>query len=646
MPKRADEDRWIEDGRVDAFYGGTSSDAYRLLGCHPDDRSDSWRFALWAPNAREVSLVGDFNDWRSDACRMDRYRGLWVADGVQAKPGDNYKYRIEGADGVTYMKADPYAFYAELPPDTASKVWSIEDYGWRDWEYMQNREKRNVLKEPVSIYELHPGSWKRKANGGYLNYRELADELAAYMKEMGFTHVELMPVSEHPYGGSWGYQITGFYATTSRYGTPQDFMYFVDTMHMNGIGVIVDWVPAHFPRDAHGLAKFDGSWLYEHSNRMRREHPQWGTYIFNYGRPEVRSFLLSSACLFTDIYHVDGLRVDAVSSMLYLDYGRDGDYIRNSEGGNIDHAAVDFLRALNTQLLAGRPGMMTIAEESTTFPLVTRPPYDGGLGFTFKWNLGFMHDTLEYMGIDPYFRTGAHEKMTFSMSYAFSENFILPYSHDEVVHGKHSLIEKMYGSYEEKFASLRLLYSYMYAHPGKKLLFMGDEFAQFVEWDYEKPLDWMLLDYDMHAGLRLFVRDLLWLYKSRPAMHGEDFSWEGFRWLNVDDRKNSVFAFERKYGDKRMVCVFNFLPLAAEDYGVALPLAGRLKLLVNSDEKRYGGDGNVLPYKTVVSQSGELNGMEHSAVLHVPPLSALYYDYVPTETRVAERRKKGGEAAT
>ncbi|MDR1272879.1 MAG: 1,4-alpha-glucan branching protein GlgB [Clostridiales Family XIII bacterium] len=626
MPGKTDVYK-LDDGIVDAFYAGTSADAYKLLGCHSSDESGKWRFVLWAPNARAVGLVGDFNDWEETACPMGRYRGLWVVDGVSAKKGDNYKYFIHGEDGCAHMKADPYAYYAEIPPDTASKVWDTGDYRWRDWEFLQAREKKNVLKEPVSIYELHTGSWRRKGENTFLTYRELADELAAYVKEMGFTHVELMPISEHPFGGSWGYQVTGFYAVTSRYGVPQDFMYFVDTMHLNGIGVIVDWVPAHFPKDAHGLAKFDGSWLYEHENPLRREHPQWGTHIFNYNRPEVRSFLLSSASLLTDVYHVDGIRVDAVSSVIYLDYGRSGDFVKNKDGGNIDYEAIDFMKAMNTELLAGRPGMMTIAEESTVFPLVTRPPYDGGLGFTFKWNLGFMHDTLEYMGIDPYFRAGAHDKMTFSMSYAFSENFILAYSHDEVVHGKHSLIEKMYGSYEEKFASLRTLYSFMYAHPGKKLLFMGDEFAQFIEWDYEKPLDWQLLEYDSHAGLKLFVRDLLWLYRSRPALYGDDFSWEGFCWLNVDDSSNSVFAFERRFGEKRVVCVFNFLPLEAKGYKVALPAGGRLKLLLSSDEEKYGGGGKTVPHKNIDSADDEVNGMKYSAEMDIPPLSALYYDY-------------------
>jgi 1,4-alpha-glucan branching enzyme len=408
-------------------------------------------------------------------------------------------------------------------------------------------------------------------------------------------------------------------------------MYFVDRLHAAGVGVIVDWVPAHFPKDLHGLARFDGTWLYEHKNPLRREHPQWGTHIFNYGRPEVRSFLISAAVLLFDKYHLDGIRVDAVSSMLYLDYGREGDFIPNEDGGNIDYEAVEFIRQLNDAILTEFPGSFTVAEESTAFPLVTRPPYDGGLGFTFKWNMGFMHDTLDYMRIDPYFRNGSHEKMTFSMYYAFSENFILAYSHDEVVHGKASMIEKMYGSYGEKFASLRTLYAYMFAHPGKKLMFMGDEFAQFIEWNYEKQLDWLLLDYDAHKGMQTFVADLNACYRRRNAFFGDDDSWDGFTWLNVEDRRNSVFAFLRSSGKSKVVCVFNFTPIKHDGYYVALPESGTLSLLLNSDDAVYGGEGTPVK-KRVHSKQIYLNGFSNGAGMILPPQSALYYSFVAKST--------------
>jgi 1,4-alpha-glucan branching enzyme len=492
---------------------------------------------------------------------------------------------------------------------------------------------------------------------------------------MGFTHVELMPVNEFPFDGSWGYQVTGFFAVTSRYGTPQDFMYFVDKLHSRGIGLILDWVPAHFPKDAHGLPYFDGTWLYEHKNPIRREHPQWGTHIFNYGRPEVKSFLVSSAVLLMDKYHIDGIRVDAVSSMLYLDYGRRDNFIPNKDGGNIDYDAVDFLRALNTAVLGTYPGTMTIAEESTAFPMVTKPPFDGGLGFIYKWNMGFMHDTLDYMKTDPYFRSGSHEKMTFSMHYAFSENYILAYSHDEVVHGKASMIDKMHGDYRDKFNSLKTLYGFMYAHPGKKLLFMGDEFGQFIEWDYKKQLDWFLLDYDAHRGIAEYVKALNKLYQSKDAFWANDDSWNGFTWLTVSDKKNSIFAFLRNGENTKVICVYNFTPVAHENYNVGLPGEGALKLLLASSDPAYGSgadaesssggtetgsdtesgsdgsdtgfqaDGNsvnAIPgaeagqkqksqpagvKKTCTTRQIYLNGFENGANLVIPPLSALFYEY-------------------
>ncbi|MDR1028131.1 MAG: 1,4-alpha-glucan branching protein GlgB [Clostridiales Family XIII bacterium] len=624
------------DETIDLFYAGESTRAHTFFGCHlvPDARAHL--FAVWAPNAEFVRVVGDFNGWDTEAHPMEVYRGIWVALIPDLFDGAHYKYYIKGADGCAAYKADPFAFYCEAPPGTASRIWSLDGYAWHDERYARRRGRTNILKEPVSVYELHIGSWRGRKDGGYPSYRTVADELAEYASDMGYTHVELMPINEYPYDGSWGYQVTGFFAVTSRFGTPQDFMYFVDTLHSAGIGVIVDWVPAHFPKDAHGLARFDGTWLYEHKNPARREHPQWGTHIFNYSRPEVRSFLLSAAALLLDRYRLDGLRVDAVSSMLYLDYGREGDFIPNRDGGNIDYEAVEFMRRFNTALLTEFPGCFTVAEESTSFPLVTRPPYDGGLGFTFKWNMGFMNDTLDYMRTDPYFRGGSHEKMTFSMHYAFSENFILPYSHDEVVHGKASMIGKMYGEYAEKFASLRTLYAYMFAHPGKKLMFMGDEFAQFIEWDYQKALDWLLLDFEAHAGMRDFVRALNGCYRRRNAFFGSDTGWDGFTWLNVEDRENSVFAFLRSSGKSKVVCVFNFTPVRRDGYVVALPEPGVLSLLLNSDATVYGGAGTPLRSR-VRSERVRINGFAQGASLTLPPLSALYYSFTgkPDEKRKA-----------
>jgi 1,4-alpha-glucan branching enzyme len=616
------------DETIDLFYAGKAAHAYTFFGCHFIPEARAHLFSVWAPNAESVHVVGDFNAWDVTTHPMERYRGVWVTLIPDLVDGANYKYYVKGADGYAVHKADPFAFYGEMSPSTASRIWSLDGYEWSDGDFLSKRRNADVLKAPVSIYELHIGSWRKRTDDAYPSYREVADELAEYVSALGYTHVEIMPVNEYPFDGSWGYQVTGFFAVTSRFGTPQDFMYFVDRLHAAGIGVIVDWVPAHFPKDAHGLAQFDGSWLYEHENLSRREHPQWGTHIFNYGRPEVRSFLTSSAVLLFDKYHIDGIRVDAVSSMLYLDYGRDGDFIPNQDGGNIDYEAVGFIQQLNETILVEFPGSFTAAEESTDFPLVTRPPYDGGLGFTFKWNMGFMHDTIDYMRIDPYFRNGSHEKLTFSMYYAFSENFILAYSHDEVVHGKASMIEKMYGRYGEKFASLRTLYAFMFAHPGKKLMFMGDEFAQFIEWNYKKQLDWNLLDYDAHKGVQTFVGDLNACYRRCDAFFGDDDNWDGFTWLNVEDRKNSVFAFLRSSGTSKVVCVFNFTPVKREGYYVALPEAGTLSLLLNSDDRVYGGEGAPVE-KRIHSKQIYLNGFENGAGMVLPPQSALYYSFTP-----------------
>lgn len=619
--------KYLPENDIYLFNIGQAQKAYEFFGCHYIHELKMHRFCVWAPNARNISLVGDFNSWNAAETPMELYKnGVWVCFVPGLKEGENYKYMVHGYDGSTVLKADPFAFHCEVRPQTASKVWDLGGYEWHDDKYVQRRIKKNVLENPVSIYELHIGSWRTKEGYRFPSFREVADELADYVNDMGYTHIELMPVAEHPFDGSWGYQVTGFYAVTSRYGTPQDFMYFVDKMHSRGIGVIIDWVPGHFPKDAQGLAKFDGTHLYEHENVLQREHPQWGTLIFNYGRPEVVSFLVSNAVFFMDQFHIDGLRVDAVTSILYLDYARDGYFVPNEEGGNIDNHAVEMLRRVNSVVLTKYAGTMTIAEESTAYPMITKPPYDGGLGFTFKWNMGFMHDTLAYMSMDHYFRQFDHNKMTFSMFYAFRENYILAYSHDEVVHGKKSMVDKMFGDYWQKFASLRALYSFMFAHPGKKLMFMGDEFAQFIEWDYKKQLDWFLLEYESHAGMQKFVKELNEVYTGNPALYRIDDSWEGFTWLNVDDAERSTFAFMRSAGEERIICVVNFTPVVRENYWVAIPQEGKLELLLNSDEKKYGGSG-VRPEQIIKTQKKGINKMDYSAAMTLPPLGAVYYKF-------------------
>lgn len=619
--------KYLPENDIYLFNIGQAQKAYEFFGCHYIHELKMHRFCVWAPNARNISLVGDFNSWNAAETPMELYKnGVWVCFVPGLKDGENYKYMVHGYDGSTVLKADPFAFHCEVRPQTASKVWDLGGYEWHDDKYVQRRIKKNVLENPVSIYEMHIGSWRTKEGYRFPSFREVADELADYVNDMGYTHIELMPVAEHPFDGSWGYQVTGFYAVTSRYGTPQDFMYFVDKMHSRGIGVIIDWVPGHFPKDAQGLAKFDGTHLYEHENVLQREHPQWGTLIFNYGRPEVVSFLVSNAVFFMDQFHIDGLRVDAVTSILYLDYARDGYFVPNEEGGNIDNHAVEMLRRVNSVVLTKYAGTMTIAEESTAYPMITKPPYDGGLGFTFKWNMGFMHDTLAYMSMDHYFRQFDHNKMTFSMFYAFRENYILAYSHDEVVHGKKSMVDKMFGDYWQKFASLRALYSFMFAHPGKKLMFMGDEFAQFIEWDYKKQLDWFLLEYESHAGMQKFVKELNEVYTGNPALYRIDDSWEGFTWLNVDDAERSTFAFMRSAGEERIICVVNFTPVVRENYWVAIPQEGKLELLLNSDEKKYGGSG-VRPEQIIKTQKKGINKMDYSAAMTLPPLGAVYYKF-------------------
>lgn len=630
-----DKEKYISTPDVYLFNTGEAQKAYLTFGCHYIKELDMHRFIVWAPNARNVSVVGDYNNWDEYKTPMEkREGGIWVAFVKGLKNGDVYKYLITGYDGSKIYKADPFAFHSEVRPKTASKVWDINNgFCWNDQKFLEKRQKSNTLKQPVSIYELHLGSWRVKPDGGLYNYREIADMLVPYVKEMGFTHVELMPITEHPFDGSWGYQVTGYYCVTSRFGTPDDFMYFMNKLHENGVGVILDWVPAHFPRDEHGLRRFDGTALFEHENPMQGEMPQWGTMLFNYGRPEVVSFLISSAMFFMDKYHIDGLRIDAVSSMLYLNFCKeDGQYVPNKDGGNLNYEAIEMLKKLNSVILTCYSGAMMIAEESSAYPLVTKPPFDGGLGFSYKWDMGFMNDMLEYMELDHVYKKGSHNKLTFSMHYAYSENYILAFSHDEVVHGKHSMVDKMFGDYWQKFASLRAFYGYVFSHPGKKLFFMGDEFGQFIEWNYHIELDWFLLEYESHKKMQSWFKALNKFYTTHRSFYEIDDGWDGFKWLNVDDKDNSVVAFMRTSGKNRLgnvekiVAVTNFTPVVREHYKVAMPETGTLKELLNSDDKRFMGSG--------VKNKGEIPVLNHefwglpcSAEITVPPLATVYFKF-------------------
>ena len=614
------------------FGTGEARRAYLVFGCHEISSAENgrrrFRFALWAPNALSVHIVGDFNGWDRHANPMHlAQEGIWtcVIEGLQ--DGSPYKYAIESQDGTVNLKADPFAFHAENGLATASKVWGLNGFEWHDGTWLNERKSSDPLHSPLSIYELQLGSWRVPDGEAYPNYRVVSDELAAYCAEMGYTHVELLPVTEFPLPESWGYQATGYFSPTSRYGTPQDFMCLVDTLHAAGIGVILDWVPAHFPKDAFALAKFDGTTLYEYADPRKGEHAEWGTLVFDYSKPQVQSFLMSSAMFFFDIYHIDGIRVDAVSSMLYLDYART-DWTPNDEGGNINKEAVAFLKKLNSAVLSEYPGAITVAEESTAFPLVTRPPYDGGLGFTFKWDMGFMHDMLEYFSLDPLFRSGSHDKLTFGMMYAFSENYVLAFSHDEVVHGKASMVNKMFGGYGEKFAELRALMGYQFGRPGKKLTFMGSEFAQFIEWDFKKQLDWFLLEYPAHDGMRAYSAELNAFYRDNSALWRIDDSWAGFGWANVDDRDESAIAFIRyaNDGSPDILCCYNFTPNVLDGFTVGLPCDGELILAFNSDDVRFGGAG-VDPVETTMTLDDSFSGQPRSARIVLPPLSALFYKF-------------------
>jgi 1,4-alpha-glucan branching enzyme len=615
------------------FNEGSHLRLYEKLGSHPAtvEGRDGTRFAVWAPNARSVSVMGEWNGWSRDRDRLHPRgsSGIWEAFVPQVGVGAKYKYHVvSGQRRYSVDKADPFAVHAEVPPRTASTVWTL-DYDWMDKEWMESRAGRSALGAPISIYEMHLGSWRRAGEHGErsLGYREVAPLLAEYVQHMGFTHVEFLPLMEHPFYGSWGYQTTGYFAPTSRYGTPQDFMYLVDTLHQHGIGVILDWVPSHFPTDEHGLAYFDGTHLFEHGDPRQGYHPDWNSYIFNYGRHEVRSFLLSSAMYWLDKFHADGLRVDAVASMLYLDYSRkEGEWIPNEYGGRENLEAIEFLRRLNTEAFKNHEGTQTYAEESTAWPMVSRPIYVGGLGFGMKWDMGWMHDTLHYVAHDPIHRKFHHNELTFRMVYAFNENFVLPLSHDEVVHGKGSLLGKMPGDDWQKFANLRALFGYMFTQPGKKLLFMGGEIGQWNEWDHDRSLDWHLLEHASHQGLQRWVRDLNTAYRGEPALHELDCHPDGFTWIDANDSEQSTIAFLRRARSQNaaLLVAFNFTPVPRHNYRVGVPAAGEWTEILNSDAPLYGGSGQG-NLGGVGTTPVSYHGHPQSLVITLPPLGMVVF---------------------
>ncbi len=612
---------------------GTFERAYEKMGAHLAELNGQAgvHFAVWAPNAQRVSIIGDFNEWDSEKNVMNSSdSGVWTLFIAGLREHTVYKYRVVAQTGDWFDKADPYGFAMEQRPKTASVVSDLENYQWGDHDWVNNRKQKQGFDQPISIYEVHAGSWRKKNDEEwglrYLTYREMADELIPYVREMGFTHIEFLPLTEHPLDASWGYQVLGFFAPTSRFGTPQDLMYFVDQCHQNDIGVILDWVPAHFPKDGSGLNYFDGTHLYSHSDPRKGEHQDWGTLIFNYDRHEVRVFLLSNALFWLDKYHFDGLRVDAVASMLYLDYSREaGEWVPNEYGGRENLGAISFLRKMNESVHGIFPGVLTIAEESTAWPMVSRPTYMGGLGFGLKWNMGWMHDTLNYMSKNPIYRRYHQNDMTFSLLYAFNENFVLPLSHDEVVHGKGSLINKMSGDEWQKFANLRAYYGFMWGHPGKKLLFMGGEFAQWQEWNFANSLEWAALNAPNHQGVQNFIKDINQLYKQEPALYEDDFDWTGFTWIDANDSDNSVFSFVRnaKYSDEFIVVVSNFTPVVREGYRVGVPRSGLYKEVLNSDSGHYWGS-NVSNANGVQSDAIPFHGYDQSVALKLPPLGTIY----------------------
>ena len=616
------------------FHQGTYYHSYNLLGCHFDtfNKVKGAFFRVWAPNAKGINVVGDFNNWDLGKNPLKKIANsqIWEVFVPNVQEGQNYKFAVTTKDDRLLWKADPYAVYSETNGKTASITRKLDGYVWQDDKFVEKRKNKDHYSSPMNVYEVNLCSWQRKENGDYLTYREYADKLVPYVKEMGYTHIELMPLTEYPFDGSWGYQVTGYFSITSRFGTPQDFMYFVDKCHQNNISVILDWVPAHFPKDEHGLVEWDGQCLYENQGLDRQEYKSWGTRRFDFGREEVQSFLISSAMFLFDKFHIDGLRCDAIASMLYLDYDKeDGDWVPNSYGGKENLEAITFLQKLNSSVFKEYPYALMIAEESTAWPLVTKPTYVGGLGFNYKWNIGWMNDCLEYVAMDPFFRKDNHTKLTFSMFYAFSENFILPISHDEVVHGKKSLLDKMNGDYEQKFACDRTFMAYMMAHPGKKLHFMGNEFGQFKEWDYGSGLDFLLLDYEKHKKLKDFVQELNYFYKQNSELYEIDFSWDGFRWIVADDCSQNILVFARKNKKgEELICVMNFSPVDRFDYGIEVE-KGTYEEVFNSNLEKFGGNGKSNGTKKTNNTYGK--NMLH---IEIPAYTALFFKRKPNKVVV------------
>lgn len=627
---------FISDADQYVFGQGTHYEIYKKLGSHfcKKGKEDGVFFAVWAPNAKEVYVIGEFNGWDEGAAPMERLGegGIFATFIKDVKEGQMYKYMLVLPDGRRLYKADPFANYAEMRPGTASRIYDLDHFKWTDKKWITERDKKDMNKEPMSIYECHIGSWMKHPDGtedGFYNYREFADRIVEYFKEMPYTHIELMGIAEFPFDGSWGYQVTGYYAPTSRYGTPDDFRYLIDLLHKNDIGVILDWVPAHFPRDAHGLAEFDGTCLYEHPDKRLGEHPDWGTKIFNYSKNEIRNFLIANALFWIREFHIDGLRVDAVASMLYLDYGKQaGQWVPNKYGGHENLDAIEFFKHLNSVVHGAHPGVLTIAEESTAWPKVTAAPEDDGLGFSFKWNMGWMHDYCEYMKLDPYFRKDNHYKLTFAMSYNSAENYILPLSHDEVVHLKCSMVNKMPGYEIDKYANLRNLYTFMFGHEGKKLLFMGQEFGQEREWSEARELDWFLLQEPFNKGMHDYMSELLNIYKKSPCLYEIDNDWLGFEWMNADDTERSIYSFVRRNesGKQHMLFVINMTPVEYPKYRVGVPMNTQYKLLLNSDDEKFGGNGNKIP-KVLKAKKGLCDTREQYITFSLPPLTAAIFEF-------------------
>ena len=630
--------------RSELFYSGRDCRAFDYMGAHPfvQDGEQGYLFRVYAPEAEKVSVMGEFNDWNRDADYMTRdEQGIWEKFIPNIPEYAAYKYSVWAKSGDVFDKSDPYGFHFETRPGNATKAYDIDGYEWGDASWLDWRKKHLPYSNPVNIYECHLGSWKMHEDGNFYSYRQLADELVPYVKEMGYTHIEFMPLTEYPFDGSWGYQVIGYFAATSRYGTPKDLMYLIDKAHQAGLGVIMDWVPAHFPKDGCGLVEFDGSHLYEYADPLKMEHKEWGTRVFDYGKVSTRNLLFSSAMFWIEKFHMDGLRVDAVASMLYLDYNRQGEWRPNVHGGRENLEAVDFLRLLNEYILTDHPDVMMIAEESTAWPMVTKPGYDGGLGFNFKWNMGWMNDMLCYCSADPFFRKDMHDKITFSFMYAFSENYILPLSHDEVVHGKCSLISKMPPPYENQFGGLRALYGYMAAHPGKKMLFMGGEFAQFSEWAYQRGLDWMLLDYPAHRQMQAYVKALNHFYLATPQLWEQDTDWRGFEWISHEDNRNNIIAFRRVAKDgSDIVVVVNFSPEEQQEYRIGVPSTGTYEEIFTSDKTEFGGSG--MANGKLKTENKPMHGQEQSIVLKIPRFGVLFFK---GKARAKRRTKAEIEAA-